>query len=149
MAKRQPHTVNLRPIWAEADDVYKGVVRIGKADRGHLKTGKLHKFSCSTGTGRFILRGLSPNEKGNVRLDQDTRDALGVVPGSTAIAFTITEANGWDELAWAWNSTDPGYRVATRLAIFTFILGLVLGPVFGLIDLPNFMQYLHERLASR
>lgn len=120
------HNVKLTPKWAAADDVYKGVVRIAQADRGPLKTGRLYKFKCKSGTGSFVLRGLSPDDKGHIRLDQDTRDCLGIPKGSGEINFEIRETNFFDEVVSAWTSSDTGYRVATRLAIATFLLGLAI-----------------------
>lgn len=140
------HIVKLTPKWAAADDVYKGVVRIAKADRGSLKTGRLHKFKCTSGSGSFVLRGLSPDEKGHIRLDQDTRDCLGVPKGGGEIEFEIRKANFFDEVVWAWTSNDTGYRAATRLAIVTFVLGLFLSPLVSLIHPVAFIQWVCEKL---
>jgi hypothetical protein len=140
------HKVKLTPKWAAADDVYKGVVRIAQADRGSLKTGRLYKFKCTSGSGSFILRGLSPDQKGHIRLDQDTRDSLGISKGSPEVEFEIWKTNFADEVVWAWTSSDVGYRVATRLAIATFVLGLFLSPLVSLIHPISFIQWVCEKL---
>ena len=140
------HKVTLTPKWAAADDVYRGVVRIAQADRGQLKTGRLYAFKCATGSGSFVLRGLSPEENRHIRLDQDTRDCLGIRKGSEAIEFQIRETNFVDHVVWAWTSNDTGYRVATRLAILTFVLGLFLSPLVNMIHPIGFLQWAYEHL---
>src|SRR5262249_35969561 len=77
----------------------------------------------------FSLRGLDNKDLGKIRFDFVARQALKVDIGTTH-DFTIEEANPWQKLKWALHATDPVARIATWIALWSGILG-VLGFILG------------------
>ena len=136
---RATHTVQLQVKSADAADVYRDIARVPPAGRGQLKTGRLYRFAWSGGSQYLVLRGLDPSEGLVVKIDSESRHRLGIASNQAApIAFTIQEADFWGELAWAWQATDPAYRVAAKLGIWGLalgLLGLVAGVGFGIVSL--------------
>jgi hypothetical protein len=118
------HKVRLSVRSAEIDDVYKDIVRISEESRGPLKTGRVHKFATGSGTAHFILRGSSPSNVGKILMDEAARAKLKLEP-SAECDFDIQEVGFWGELRWAWSATDPTYRVAGKLGVLSFVLGVI------------------------
>jgi hypothetical protein len=110
-------------------DVYKDIVRIPQRDRGALKTGRLHKVSCHGGSALLVLRGRTSDDDGKMCIDEEGRSRLGIDFGDT-VEFTIQPVGILGEFEWAWNATDPAYRVSSRLGLIGLFLGAV-GTVLG------------------
>lgn len=109
----------------EDEDVYKDVVRIAKTDRGSLRAGRIHRFVANGRTSYFIIRGAGNRRgQGKISMDEASRTKLGLTRG-LQYSFEITEAGFWGELRWAFYATDPAYRVAARLGVLSFGLGLL------------------------
>jgi hypothetical protein len=117
-------SLKLKVRSAESEDVYKDIVRISEVTRDGLKTGRVHKFSVPEGTAYFILRGTGPEHDGKLLIDEAARGKLGLSAGVER-DFRIEEAGFWGELRWMWNATDPTYRIAGRLGVLSFALGLI------------------------
>lgn len=115
---------------AKDEDVYKDIVRIPQADRGELKTGRVHRFSVKgEGSGYFILRGAAERYNGTIRMDSAARSRLNLGSGKTYV-FKVEEAGFIGELVWGWYATDPSYRAAARLGVLSFFLAIIaLAPV--------------------
>ena len=65
-----------------------------------------------------------------IRLDDRTREKLDVKT-ATIYQFGIREVWWLGQFLWAWNASDPTARVAARLGILGFALG-VIGAVLGI-----------------
>lgn len=123
MAKRK-HEADLLVRSARYVDVYKDTIRIAEADRGALRTGKIHRFTIGKRSAYAVLRGLSPTNAGRILMDEPTRDRLEVRYGELA-KVKISEASFWGHLRWGWDATDPTYSTATRLGVLSFGLGIL------------------------
>jgi hypothetical protein len=124
MTKRADHKVTLKVRSADAEDVYKDIVRISESSRSGLKTGRIHRFSTSKGAAYFILRGSGPENDGKILMDEAARSKLNL-EASVEREFAIHEVGFWGELRWVWNATDPTYRIAGRLGVLSLLLGLL------------------------
>lgn len=131
--KRKSHKARLKVHGADEDDVYEDIVRIPEKDRGELKTGAIHRFSTAKGAAYFILRGSKPDNAGKILMDKASRDKLSLNP-SEECDFDIREAGFWGEFCWVWRATNPVYKVAGRLGVLSFFLGIV-AVIFGFIAL--------------
>ena len=110
---------------ARKDDVYKDVVRINEKSRGDLRAGRVHKFCTIEKSAYFILRGSDEeSDVGKILMDDASRNTMGLLCGQKYI-FEIIEVGFWGELRWAWGAVDPTYKVAARLGVISFALGLV------------------------
>lgn len=79
---------------------------------------------------QWVLRyalGSPPQQavkKGVVRLDYDAIDTLGV-PFGQPVALTVRRAYWHEQYRWAWNHHDLNARLAMRLGLLGFVLGLL------------------------
>ncbi len=105
-------------------DVYKDTIRIAEADRGPLRTGRIHRFKVGTQVAYAVLRGLAPSRAGQILMDEATRDRLEATYGTIA-DITVSEAGFWGHIRWGWDATDPTYATATRLGVLSFGLGVL------------------------
>jgi hypothetical protein len=112
-------------------DVYKDIVRIHWRERGELnRIGAIVSISVDDGPRHFFsLRGLPDEDKGIIRFDHVTRTELRLKIGEQH-NFAIEETNAWQKLLWAIHATDPVARIATWIAVWSAILG-VLGLILG------------------
>ena len=113
-------------------DVYKDMVRIPERHRRDA-LGRVVKESsiCRiTAEGRSILvsaRGCADETEAIIRMDDKTRNALGVVAGRE-YDFQLEQVGALKQLAWAWDCSEPATRLAARLGLVSLALG-----VFGLL----------------
>jgi hypothetical protein len=121
--------------WA---DVYKDVARVPEDFRKDhngqpIQEGTICWVTAGHRTALLSLRGQ--NEHGNpaIHIDEKTRATLGVTVRDN-LAFVFRKAGPWGTFKWAWQASDPAYRIATRLGILSVCLGL-LGLALGVIGL--------------
>lgn len=125
MPKREQFEGDLEVHQGREGEVYKDIVRIHEGSRGNLKAGRVHKFSTCHGTAYFILRGGDAGQNvGKILMDDVSRTTMGLTLNSR-YKFDIREAGFWGELWWACNAVDPTYRIAARLGVLSFGLGIV------------------------
>jgi len=122
--KVRERTIKLKVRSAESDDVNKDIVRIAERSRSGLKTGRIHKFTVGDQSAYFILRSCSPDDAGKIFMDETAREKLGLA-GSVEREFRIERAGLLGELRWLWSATDPTYRIAAKLGVLSFCLGVV------------------------
>jgi hypothetical protein len=119
------HEIVLTIRSTRADDVYKDVARISQADRGQLRTGRVHFFKTASGKGRYlILRGVAVGSRGFVLVDSETRRKLGLETNEPT-HLRIREACFFEELFWGCGATDPTLRASSRVAAISLGLGLI------------------------
>jgi hypothetical protein len=118
---------------AKSGDVYKDIVRIHWRERGKRnRIGAIVSISVDGGPRHFFsLRGLPDEDAGKIRFDHVARTELRIKTGEQH-DFAIQETNPWQKLMWAVRATDPVARIATWIAVWSAILG-VLGLFLGAI----------------
>jgi hypothetical protein len=108
-------------------DVYKDIARIHWTERGFKRNriGSIVSIRVDGGPRHFFsLRGLDDADIGKIRFDFVALKSLKLDKGSTH-DFTIEEANPWQKLKWALNATDPVARIATWIALWSGVLGII------------------------
>jgi hypothetical protein len=115
---------------AAREDVYRDVVRIPERYR-ITKSGKTISEGsvCALATGRHkrvyaIVRGTLDGEESTVKMDERVRNALELQVGEE-IDLSLRQAGPIGEFLWAWNASDPAYRIVARLAVLSALLGLL------------------------
>ena len=116
-------SLTLRVRSAKYNDIYKDIVRVSEQSREGLLPGRVHKFISPNKTAYFILRGAGPKDDGLIRMDEESRKKLAVKYGET-YDFEISPVGFLGEMKWAFGATDPSYRIAARLGVLSFFLGL-------------------------
>lgn len=111
------------------DDTYKDIVRIAEVHRVD-KDGETIEEStvCWIGgsphSALAVLRGYQDSDRAEIHMDDRTRSRLGVRLDEVH-EFDFRRAGLWGQLRWAWNASETGYRVASRLAVVGLILGVL------------------------
>jgi hypothetical protein len=117
------------------EDVYKDIVRIPEGYRIDKKGNTIEESTaCWIGGAPrrsvAVLRGWQRSTSAEIHMDEKTRNRLGVQLDE-CYDFRFRPAGQWGQLLWAWNASETGYRVASRLAVIGLMLGvLALIPVF-------------------
>lgn len=92
---------------------------------------------CWIGVGRrralAVAKGLPATDGAVIRIDESLRRKLQLKEGESA-DFTFRRAGLISELRWAWSASNPGYRMASRLAAVSLVLGAS-GLSLGIISL--------------
>jgi len=118
-------TVRQLPI----DDVYKDIVRIPEIYRIDLRGNTIEESTACWIEGALhpsvaVLRGYQISNKPEIHMDERTRNRLGIQLDEVH-DFRFRRAGLWGQLVWAWEASETGYRVASRLAVIGLILGVL------------------------
>jgi hypothetical protein len=110
-------------------DVYKDIVRVPERYRLDESDETIEEATICwiNGTPRksiVTLRGFQRSDEPEIRMDDRTRIRLGVELGKS-YNFTFKRASVWGQLRWAWSASETGYKVASRLAVIGFFLGVL------------------------
>jgi hypothetical protein len=107
-------------------DVYKDIVRFHWRERAKRnRIGEIVSISVDGRPRRFFsLRGLPDEDEGKIRFDHVTRTELRLKVGEKH-DFAIEETSPWQKLIWAIHATDPLARIATWIAVWSVILGVL------------------------
>ena len=112
---------------AKSDGVYTDTIRVHKHERNCVKEGRICKVSVDGNAPKpFAIRGLPDKEKGWIRLDEVSRERLGLNECEVH-RFTFEEAGWIEAIRWAINASDPAARIATLIALWLGGAGVVLG----------------------
>ena len=123
--KRRQFKGKLEVHQGRGGEVFQDIVRIHENSRNGLRPGHVHKFSTPGKSAYFILRGSEEaKDLGRILMDDISRQTMGLCLGQTE-DFEIVEANFLGELRWAWSASETAYRVAARLAVVSFGLGVL------------------------
>lgn len=118
---------------ARQEDVFKDIVRVNENYRSGIDAGLVCKITHMNVCCYAIVRGTLDDGVAAIEIDERLRDKLLVKVGHHA-NLTIAKATWFGEQVWAYGASDPAYRVATRLALISFALGIV-GLILGVISL--------------
>ena len=126
---------------AAKEDIYREFVRVSEqysldAHGRIILEGSVCKIRTPDATAYGIVRGTreAPHwPEPTVALDERLRNILHIAIGEE-IDIRFTKVGPWGQLCWAWEASDPAYRVAARLGLLSVVLGIV-GFVLGLFSL--------------
>jgi hypothetical protein len=110
-------------------DVYKDVVRIPEAhrldvDARRIAEATVCKVAVSGGCSKLLsVRGYNSTEP-IILMDERTRNDLGV-SDRQEYDFQLKPTRWFGHSRWAWNASDPAYRVPIRMALLSVVLGFV------------------------
>lgn len=111
-------------------EVWRDFARVHHSHRPGIEPGTVCWLKRGDKKRLVVVRGIDAEDNTDIiRLDERTRDKLGI-RRSESYGFEIWPASCWREFQWAWLSTDPGNRIAARLSLLSFglgVLGLLLG----------------------
>lgn len=110
-------------------DVYKDMVRIAEVyrideDGDPIEESTVCWIDGTPQSSVAVLRGCKKCAYPVIHMDERTRNRLGVQIGDV-YEFVFRRAGMWGQLRWAWDASETGYRVASRLAVMGFVLGLL------------------------
>lgn len=119
-------------------DMYKDIIRINEVHRidkegKTIKEGQVCLVRANGKKCRAVLRGYLESDAPEIRMDDHTRTKLDLKL-KTPYEFEFKPATLVGQWLWAWNATEMGYQVSSRLAILGFVMG-VLGLLFGIASL--------------
>lgn len=104
--------------------------RLDNRDR-RIPEGSVCKLRTSSASTYVILRGCANEGVPVVKIDERQRNLLGLKLGEDA-HLCLARAGYWGEFLWAWNASDPAYRIAARLGLISALLG-ILGLALGIV----------------
>lgn len=119
-------------------DVYRDIIRVNEDHRfdgsgSPIFEGKVCRVRVVGGAKCYaILRGYQASNAAEIRMDDVTRGKLNLKFGETK-DFEFQICGPWGQMRWAWNATEIGYQISSRLALIGLVLGLI-GLALGLPD---------------
>ncbi len=121
------------------EDVYKDIIRVNEAHRinkqgENIKEGQVCLVRVEGRKCLAVLRGCQHSKAPEIRMDEYTREKKLAVLCKHSYEFEFKPVGMIGEFRWAWNATEMGYQVSSRLAVLGFITG-VLGLLFGIVAL--------------
>lgn len=131
--------MNLKVMPAAKDDVYRDIVRIPEqyrldADDKVVPEGSVCKICTPDKSAYAIVRGYGDSTQPLIYIDERLRNRLNMKKEEDDVEVSLVRAGPWGQFSWAWNASDPAYRVAARMSLLSVALGL-LGLALGLISL--------------
>jgi hypothetical protein len=119
--------LRVRP--ATAAEVYHDIARIPEVFRQdrHGRTipeATLCEVRSAFGSAFLFVRGYHGKSEPIIVIDERTRNLLKLDVDQYA-EFEFDPCDGCGELRWAWNASEPAYRISVRLAILSVVLGII------------------------
>jgi hypothetical protein len=111
------------------EDVYKDIIRVPEAYRidengNTIEESRACRIGGAPRGSVAVLRGWRGSMSAEIHMDEKTRNRLGVRLDE-CYDFTFRPVGLWGQLVWAWNASETGYRVASRLAVIGLMLGVL------------------------
>lgn len=153
---------------AKYNEVHTDTIRVFQDKRRYyssggeiIKSGSLCKVRDVT-TGEFvyaILRGLELDEKEYIKIDESLRQKLGINTEENEKIihqFTFHKTSFFEKLYWMWSTTDYGYRISSKIAIISLVLGVLsifnplnlIKSIFSLFSFNLLIDISPEKLSS-
>jgi hypothetical protein len=119
---------------ARRSDIYRDIARVPELYRidsagKEIPEGRICKVTVGAKSVLLSLRGQQNHSDPAIHLDDVTRPKLGVELG-TQVCLEFRPVWWLGQFLWAWRATDPGYRIAARVAAISVglsFLGLIAG----------------------
>jgi hypothetical protein len=114
-------------------EVYRDIVRVNQKYRidarktnCKIKEGEVCRIRVNGRQCLVVLRGYEDNENPEIRMDDFTRGPYKLNVGyKQKYEFEFTPVRFIGKVRWAWQASEMGYQVATRLAVLGLLMGLV------------------------
>jgi hypothetical protein len=117
--------MKLTILEAYDEDVYKDMARIHISLRSGIRRGGLARIAVNGGRSEILaVRGIEREKRDFIRLDFEVRDRLGVRLDHE-YDFSIQPTSPFEQITWACRSSEPALRVATWIAIWSAVLGVI------------------------
>lgn len=125
-------------IMQKPDEVYKDMARVPEIYRIDIRgllipEGRICKVTTGGRSVLLSLRGNAFDSSPTIQIDERTRKALGLTNASSA-NFEFRRVCWLGQFLWAWDASDPAYRIAARFGVVSLILSFV-GVLLGLLGL--------------
>lgn len=113
----------------DEDSVYRDVIRVNASHRvdKRKKVIKEGQVCLVRGNGHkclAVLRGYQASEEPRIYMDDYTREEKLRVLKNEFYDFEFKRVGYVGQLLWAWDATEMGYQVSSRLAVLGFITGI-------------------------
>jgi len=118
-------------------DTHKDTIRVHRTQRNLIRSGELVRVSVGGRSAFVAIRGLSDDQRGNILLDLETRRRL-QVELEEVHDFYFSKIGFINKIRWAAGASDPAARIATGIAVWLGLLGVLLGTlsvILGLLPL--------------
>ena len=111
------------------NDIYKDIVRVPEVHRltpscQRIPDGVICKLSVNEKSRYVVVRGHGKSVDALIRMDEKTRDALGVNEREWH-EFDFTRSGWWGQLRWALGASEAGYRISSWLGVLGLMLGVL------------------------
>jgi hypothetical protein len=112
-------------------EVYRDIVRVNEAHRTDkrkkpIKEGQVCLIRANGRKCLAVLRGYQNGNAAEIRMDDYTRGADKLdLRYLQSYEFEFKKVRFIGKCRWAWNATEMGYQVASRIALIGFVMGLV------------------------
>lgn len=141
-----PQMPRLQVRQLDMDYVYRDVTMVNVAHRKDqqgetIKEGQVCLVRVGGRTCFAVLRGYQPSKEPQIHMDEYTRDEKLHVKEEEFYEFEFRPVGLFGQLCWAWNATEMGYQVSSRLAVLGFVMG-VLGLLLSIVGLVNLGDFL-------
>jgi hypothetical protein len=118
--------LTVRP--SKQNDVYKDVARIPEAYRRTaegrpIREGTICDICTENGKVTVALRGLVDEPSPVIRIDDKTRNELGVVVGVN-YGFDLRPVGLWGNVRWRWNASEPHQQMTNRISLIAISLAV-------------------------
>ena len=113
---------------AKSADVYKDTARIHESNRAGIKAGRICRlFAKGFKSTLVAVRGLKDEEQLDVRIDEVTRERLGISHLEVGKLVEVRLREAWllERIWWVMNASDPAARVSIWIAVISLVLGAV------------------------
>jgi len=111
-------------------EVYRDIIRVNEAHRFDKRKNKIKEgqvcLVCAKGRKCLaVLRGYQDSTAPQIRMDDYTRgeDKLDLKVDQ-CYEFEFKRVGFIGKWRWAWNASEMGYQVASRIALISFVMGL-------------------------
>jgi hypothetical protein len=107
-------------------DVNKDIARVHKDERNELRNGEIARISVNGRSTLVVVRGIEDEHRGEILLDEETRNRLQVKRGDQH-DFFFSRVGMISKIRWAYHATDPMARISVGIALWLGGISVSLG----------------------
>lgn len=121
--------MRLKVRLAQKEDIYRDIIRIPEQYRldneGKLiPEGTICLVLVNSRKVYAILRGNLNVDNAEAQIDERLRNRLNLSVDKEE-EITFKKSGLWGEFMWAWQASDPAYRISARLGFLSVLLGIL------------------------